>query len=205
MACTEFPGSLQRAAIGAALLLPPTVLMGATLPAIARWMDATSTGVSRVGILYAANTAGATFGCLLAGFYLLRVYDTATATYVAAAINGAVAVAAALAAALTVHRAPAAVPSRSGLAFVPGARAVYLAIALSGLTALGAEVTWTRVLALLFGATVYTFSLILAVFLLGLGLGSGAGSYLVRHLRDPRLALGLCQVLLVAASPGRPL
>ena len=80
---------------------------------------------------------------------------------------------------------------------MPGARSVYIAIALSGLTALGAEVTWTRILALLFGATVYTFSLILAVFLLGLGVGSGVGSYLVRHVRDPRSALGKCQVLLV--------
>ena len=78
-----------------------------------------------------------------------------------------------------------------------GTRSVYVAIALSGLTALGAEVTWTRVMALLFGASVYTFSLILAVFLLGLGMGSSAGSYLVRHVRDDRTALGNCQVLLV--------
>ena len=74
---------------------------------------------------------------------------------------------------------------------------VYTTIALSGLTALGAEVTWTRLLAMLFGGTVYTFSIILAVFLLGLGIGSGVGSYLVRHVRDPRKALGACQVLLV--------
>ena len=44
-------------------------------------------------------------------------------------------------------------------------RVVYVAIALSGMTALGAEVIWTRLLSLLFGATTYTFSLILAVFL----------------------------------------
>ena len=54
--------------------------------------------------------------------------------------------------------------------------AVYVAIALSGLTALAAEVIWTRILSLLFGATVYTFSLILAVFLVGLGIGSSLGS-----------------------------
>ena len=49
----------------------------------------------------------------------------------------------------------------------PGAVFVYAAIAFSGLTALGAEVVWTRLLSLLLGATVYTFSIILAVFLTG--------------------------------------
>ena len=41
--------------------------------------------------LYGGNIEGAVFGCLLAGFYPLRVHDTATATYVAAALNGVVA------------------------------------------------------------------------------------------------------------------
>ena len=75
----------------AVCLLPPTLLMGATLPAMARWIETTPKGVSWLGFFYGGNIAGAVFGCLLAGFYLLRVYDMATATYVAAAINGAVA------------------------------------------------------------------------------------------------------------------
>ena len=58
------------------------------------------------------------------------------------------------------------------------ARVVYVVIALSGLTALACEVIWTRLLSLLFGATIYTFSLILAVFLAGLGIGSSVGSML---------------------------
>ena len=65
------------------------------------------------------------------------------------------------------------------------ARLVYIAIALSGLTALGSEVVWTRVLSLLFGATTYTFSLILAVFLVGLGIGSSLGSALARERVEP--------------------
>jgi spermidine synthase len=76
---------------------------------------------------------------------------------------------------------------------------VYAAIALSGLTALGAEVVWTRLLSLTLGATVYTFSIILAVFLLGLGLGSGLGSLLSRTVEDARRALGWCQLLLAVA------
>ena len=73
---------------------------------------------------------------------------------------------------------------------------MYVAIALSGLTAIGAEVVWTRLLSLMLGATVYTFSLILAVILIGLGLGSTAGAWLARGLRNPRIALGWCQLLL---------
>ena len=48
--------------------------MGATLPAIARWVETTPTGVSWLGFFYGSNIAGAVFGCLLAGFYLLRVH-----------------------------------------------------------------------------------------------------------------------------------
>ena len=58
---------------------------------------------------------------------------------------------------------------------------------------------WTRQLGLVFGATVYAFSLILAVFLAGLGIGSSVGTVLVRVLPRPRVALGWCQLLLAGA------
>src|SRR5579862_1654444 len=82
-----FPSLLLRGLLCGICLLPPTVLMGATLPVLARSVEATPRGVSRVGLLYAANIGGAVFGSLLAGFYLLRLYDLPTATYLAAAIN----------------------------------------------------------------------------------------------------------------------
>ena len=55
--------------------------MGATLPVVARWVEATPTGVSWLGYFYGGNLAGAVAGSLLAGFYLLRLYDMPTATY----------------------------------------------------------------------------------------------------------------------------
>ena len=67
------------------------------------------------------------------------------------------------------------------------------------MTALASQVIWTRTLSLLFGATVYTFSLILAVFLFGIGIGSSVGSVLARGLERPRLALGWVQMLLCGA------
>jgi spermidine synthase len=194
------PAMLLRAVVAAACLLPPTVLMGASLPAASRWLRATPEGVSWMGLLYGGNTAGAVFGCLLAGFYLLRVHDMAAATLVAAAINGAVALVSFGMASRTPHQAGAEEPAAAPVAEpAPRSRAVYVTIALSGACALGAEVVWTRLLGLLLGATVYTFSIILAVFLAGLGIGSGVAAALVRGVARPRLALGCCQLLLAGA------
>jgi spermidine synthase len=183
-----------RAIVAGVCLLPPTILMGATLPAIARWVKATPSGVAWLGYFYGGNITGAVVGCILAGFYLLRLYDMPTATYVAVTLNVLVA-ALGFAIARVTSYTPAAVESSTGLS-APESRLIYVAIALSGLTALGAEVVWTRVLSLLFGATTYTFSLILAVFLVGLGIGSTIGADMARRLPSPRVALGWCQLLL---------
>jgi spermidine synthase len=185
-----------RAIVASICLLPPTLLMGATLPAIARWVETTPRGVAWLGYFYGGNLAGAVTGSLLAGFYLLRVYDMPTATAVAVVLNFVVAGLAVLVAART----PRTVITAEGSSSLPeplsaeGARLVYIAIALSGLTALGSEVVWTRVLSLLFGATAYTFSLILAVFLVGLGIGSSLGAALARGVTNPRIALGWVQL-----------
>jgi spermidine synthase len=214
-----FLSMLLRALLAMICLLPPTVLMGATLPAVARLVESTPAGVSWLGVFYGGNIAGAVVGSLLAGFYLLRVYDMADATYVAVMMNAAVAAAA------WVLSTRVADPSRES---APGARAikgratsaratvdtrrdpdtrganlqgsrssrtsVYVAIGLSGLAALGAEVIWTRILSLLFGGTVYTFSLIAAAFLCGLGIGSAKGAWLARYSERPGMLLAAFQV-----------
>jgi spermidine synthase len=191
-------GILFRGLVCAICLLPPTFLMGATLPAIARWLEATPRGMSWLGFFYGANIAGAVFGCLLAGFYLLRVHDMVVATYVAVVINITVATISWILAALVPHRRKTEGPE-SVVRAVPDAWAVHITIALSGFCALGAEVLWTRRLSLMLGATVYTFSIILAVFLIGLGVGSSLGAWRSRESRYPRFELGLCQLLLTGA------
>ncbi len=194
------PGILLRGAVAGVCLVPPTLLMGATLPAIARWVESGPEGVPWLGFFYSGNIAGAVFGCLLAGFYLLRVYDMATATYVAVALNVSVAaIALALAAIPAQYEASASPTTNESARRAAGAWAVYLTIALSGMSALGAEVVWTRLLSLMLGGTVYTFSLILAVFLIGLGIGSTFGAVLARRAASARVALGVCQWLLTAA------
>jgi spermidine synthase len=200
-ATSGLPGVVLRGVIASVCLLPPTLLMGGSLPAMARWVETTPKGVSWLGLLYGANIAGAVMGCLAAGFYLLRFYDIGVATYAAAAINVAVALLAWVLAAGDKNWSPASLIAEISRPENRMLRSsVYVAIALSGLSALGAEVVWTRLLSLMLGATVYTFSIVLAVFLLGLWAGSSAGSFLARRpLRDPRLALAACQVLLAAA------
>jgi spermidine synthase len=76
---------------------------------------------------------------------------------------------------------------------------VLVAALLSGFTSLGAEVVWTRQLSLLFGASVYTFCLILAVFLGGLAIGGGIGARLARRSARPAAVLGFVQLGLALA------
>lgn len=227
------PAVFLRAAVCAIGLLPPTIMMGATLPVIARWVEATPRGVAWLGFFYGGNIAGAVAGCLFAGFYLLRFYDNATASFAAIAVNlGVAGLAWMLARFAPYHPTGAAAPATAGLRegaipdtpahaarmtaapAPPSPResprmsggdvsspraAVFAAIAISGLCALASEVIWTRLLSLLLGATVYTFSIILAVFLIGLGLGSCLGSITARNLARPRLLFVCCQALQVGA------
>ena len=194
---------LFRGIMAGICLLPPTFLMGATLPAISRWVETTPQGVSWLGFFYGGNIAGAVAGSLLAGYYLLRVYDAAIATLVAVAINVLVAVLALVIAKATPYQSHVVDDSARNVrqTSTEGTEVwpVYLTIALSGFAALASEVIWTRLLSLLFGATVYTFSLVLAAFLFGLGIGSSVGSAIARTTRRPRIALGWCQMLLCGA------
>src|SRR5204862_4512207 len=140
-----FFGILLRAVVAAICLLPPTLLMGASLPAASRWVesqkaapDAASTqnSVSWMGFLYGANIAGAVFGCLFAGFYLLRIHDMAVATYVAATINLVLAVIAFTLGTTTPYRPSVIAPapdSHESRSFDEWA--VYIVTGLSGLTA----------------------------------------------------------------------
>src|SRR6202041_1154557 len=126
------PAILLRAPICAVCLLPPTLLMGASHPAVARWVQAAPRGVSWLGFLYGANTAGAVSGCLIAGFYLLRVFNMSAATLVAVLLN----IAVACASWVLAHRSPvvqadanssAPVPSGGDAPRVPHTWPIYLA------------------------------------------------------------------------------
>jgi spermidine synthase len=204
------PGMLLRGLIAAVCMLVPTILMGASLPAIVRWVKVRKSNQSEVssqetdsnnttwwGLLYAANTVGAVAGCLFAGFYLLRVYDVTVGTLAAAAINLVVAAVSLAVAARSADIPPQAPATKIRETGGPSRWPIYVTIALSGACALGGEIVWTRLLGYLFGVTVYGFAIILAVFLIGLAIGSGLGSAVQRNV-NPRAALGWAQLLAAA-------
>ncbi len=204
------PGLLTARIHAAVCLLPPTILMGASLPAIVRWIESTPRGVSWWGLLYGGNTLGAVFGCLLAGFYLLRIYDTAVATYwrrghqlrcgggqflgPGAPAHGA----AESGAGAELHAA--ARPPRAGL---PPIGRFMSPSAISGASALGAEIVWTRLMGMLLGLHG------LCVLHHPLGVPDRTRARAAASARSSRaaparaLALGWCQVLLAWRPRGR--
>ena len=168
--------------------------MGATLPAIARWVETTPTGVSWLGFFYGSNIAGAVFGCLLAGLLSAarprhgdddgRRRGRSTSPWPASglALSKRAPHRPAVISAMTADARRCTVRTHRGR--------LRRDRACPASSALGAEVVWTRLLSLMLGASVYTFSIILAVFLIGLGFGSSAGAFLARGTRPRARSAG---------------
>lgn len=190
--------AILRMSICLMVLLPPTILMGATLPAIARWTRTNQKGVEILAGLYAANLFGAVLGALTAGFTLLPNFDVYIASAVAVSVNVAIAFASFLMARKRTHKIDELQKERSLVGSLPAAH-VLVAVTLSGFTALGAQVIWTRHLSTLIGATTYAFSAILVVFLTGLGIGSYLAAVLIRRKYSSGYMLAVCQLLLAPA------
>lgn len=175
-------GTVLRLFLSAGVLLVPTVLMGGTLPAASRAVETDAdTRRRNVAVLYGANTLGAMAGAGLSTFWLLEVLGTRASLWLACLVNAAVGLLA-----LRIGRsilqpgAPeaGAVP-QSGPK--PGAgpppspqRFVLTAAAATGFAFAAMELVWYRMLSPLLGGSTYTFGLILAVALGGVGLGAAA-------------------------------
>ena len=183
------PAVLTAARIfcSALVLLPPTVLMGATLPLVLRSSLGRAPAIgARISLLYGINTGGAITGALLAGFVLIGgVGMTGTLRLAAtvSAIVGAAAVALARHPAFTnsLYAAPPAASTSPGTRRNIEDRIVPLAFFLSGFTALALEVVWFRALVLYFPATTYAFTAMLATVLAGIALGSLAAAPFLRR------------------------
>jgi spermidine synthase len=182
--------SISRFVLCLALLLVPTMLMGATLPALGQGLlrNRSALGVG-IGLLYFVNTLGAAIGCFLAGFVLLPHLGLTRTTLLAFAGNATVA-----SIAFLLDRRGAAQSTDSGgdpefVADVgPALEPPWWPYAVTfgcGLAGLAFEVVWFRVLVMVFGSTVYSFSAMLSVFLTGLALGSIGGGALADRVRSP--------------------
>jgi spermidine synthase len=170
-----------------AVLLVPTALMGGTLPVLSRWLVTRQDEVAKgVAHLYAANTLGAGAGTAVATYFLLPTLGVSETEWIAVAANiaaGAMALVIDRQARITASSAarpeslaadpPPAEPSSPPVVRLSAtARALLAGIALSGFAAMIDEVAWSRVLALVFGSSVYSFGMMLLLFLVGLSIGS---------------------------------
>lgn len=181
-------GAVRVIVVGLVLLVP-TTLMGATLPVLARALAASAEAAPRAaGRAYAANAFGGVAGTLAAGLWLIPAHGLTATTFVAAALNLVVA-----AGAWGLSRTLEAPEPPPGAGASRPARLALVIAAASGFCALAYEIAWTRALVLTFGSTVYAFTVILSVFILGLAAGSGLGALLLRFVRASRPALAVTQ------------
>ncbi len=162
-------GTLLRLSLSLLVMGGPAFLMGGTLPAIAKAVE-TEGDRHRAALLYGTNTLGAVIGCLLPTFLLFETLGTRATIWAMACMNLLVAVSAnALGRRLdgrTIHTPTAPVPGE----IVPTALVGAAAFA-SGFCFFFMELIWYRMLSPLLGGSTYTFGIILAVALLGIGLG----------------------------------
>ncbi len=167
-----------------AVLVVPTMLMGATLPLVVRSSVAGRTLAGpAVGALYASNTTGAITGALVAGFVLIGGVGITRSFHIAAALNAFVGLAAlALSAREAPIRAGHEGPATDSAPVV--SRIGQLAFAFSGFAALALEVVWFRVLVIVVPATTYAFTTMLAAVLIGLAAGSALAAPWLRRSRN---------------------
>ncbi len=199
-------GHYLRYVLAAAMLLPITALMGGTLPLLIRYR--LRSGLDGVGLkvawLYGINTVGAAVGALSVDFFLVPAAGLFATQTLAVAINLGVGLIALRYATASGGIAAAETPSGDPPRSVAGQRAttvaVGLAIALSGFGAMGVEMVWFRLLRSALGGYRATFSILLAVVLVGMWLGSLLGGWLERRFGRAGLLYGAAQALFVLTT-----
>jgi spermidine synthase len=182
-----------------ASLAVPTVLMGMSLPLLARAMVRdVETASGTISFLYGINVLGAAAGALVTPWVLIRYAGIRTAVLVAVGANVLAGVSAIGLAGTDKRTATdTATDTDTGTATATGFSGWVGLYALSGLCALTLEMLWFRLMEIAVKATAFTFGTLLAVFLLGSAAGSLAGIPIARRLRQPRRAFLLCQCLLL--------
>ena len=205
-----------RLGCAALLVLPLALLMGATLPVLAACVEraAPSRSVALISRYYWVNAAGAAVGALAAGFWLIERYGVELPLSATAGLNLAVAATVwlgyrgtdlparvddATVGSTTALPGTAAQAEGSAAGGAP-LRAWLWAAALTGFVTLGSEVVWTRLSALLLGASVYAFAMMLCVVIAGIAVGSAAASAALGRGFRPATVLATSQSLAAAAA-----
>jgi predicted membrane-bound spermidine synthase len=200
--------SLRGGLAHLAALLPPTLLMGMSLPLLVRAMlrDVATAG-STIGYLYGINMLGAAAGAFAAPWLLLPSFGVPGAVTVAAVLNGLAGLGALLLAtsSLPAGVAAGATPAADDGGALPSGPAHPFALwlslyALSGFVALSLEILWFRLLDVAVKSTAFTFGTVLGIYLTGSAAGCLLAVPRVSRLRQPLATFLLCQcaILLLA-------
>ncbi len=199
--------ALARLLLAVLALAPATIMMGATFPALVRHFSRSAELSQAFGRLYSANTLGAVAGTLLAGLILIEMFGLSGALRVGAAcsaIAGLVALWLARG-----DRDPAVAPTAYDAATARSSDRVeprtivwlpLIVAFISGLTSLGYQVTWTRLLTSGTGGLTYVFTVILAIFLVGIALGAATYNVLRPRIKDPVRVLAWSQIAVAILS-----
>jgi spermidine synthase len=206
---------MVRAVSCFAILLPPTIALGATFPVAVRWFVSNPLHPGRGGGgLYAANTAGAALGALGAGFILMPALGLTGTVLVGVAASGlAIVVVLALArnerrpadtrqqervqsvaaegkrakrGAWRASAADSASASRPGSLWLPAT-----VVALTGFATFIFEIAWTRLFSMIIGPSTYAFAATLTALIGGVAAGSVVGSAVAGRTRRPAFMLAL--------------
>jgi len=194
----ELFGALGHGAtlvVALVLLLPPSVLMGATLPLVGEVFVGRPENLGRGGsLIYASNTVGGALGAAVSAFWLIAELGVAWTCAVAAGFN-----LVAAAALFALHAGPRSEGPRSSSDTSPTPRAALALAAVSGFFMLALEVLWTRMMTQVVQNSAYTFGAILLVFLTSLALGSGLTSIALRFDQVRRAARAFSAFVCLAA------
>jgi spermidine synthase len=199
----SFASSLRRYLAATVLLAPITLLMGATLTLLVRFVVHARLEQSgmRVGLLYGINTAGAAFGAFLTDFLLVPTLGIFEAQLVAVACNVLAGVGAIV---LALHRPAdpqkARVEPIASVASPARVRNTAAALFLAGFAAMAFEILWFRHLVAILGGLRAIFSLLLTVILGGIWIGSIFGGWLHRRFGRPELIWTIVQAGLASST-----
>jgi len=189
------------------LVMAPTVLMGATLPVLARFLMSRRDKVGiNLSTLYATNTIGAVSGVLITGFYLIGTFGVHVPVYIAVMANILIGCIAWLVS-LRMGDTALADPTSSSTTDTARAgseasvdplitRVILVALGISGLTSFAYEIYWTRSLVFILGNSTYALSTMLGAFLSGIAIGGYLVRFALKHMADRVLTFGFIQIFL---------
>lgn len=184
--------TILRGGLTFLVILVPTACMGATLPLLSRVVAGTKSSSSGLPRLYAINTLGGALGSVASAYAILPLLGIKGTMRAAAVINVIIGVIAAVSALRSAAPGPAAPPEKvGGGEKSTGLRDLLIFAFASGFLVFAAEVVETHLLALLIGNSAYAFGLMLAVFLVCLGIGAARSSALARKHGEAALGRGL--------------